>query len=518
MTNTADFLDEKAKQDPKVRERLRKAERAAGKVDDHATDEQPEVRRQPGRRVARGKVSWMDKLICGDRGPVACEANVVLALRADAAFVGRLRFNELALAVECGPLPWRACDGWRSWTDLDDYNLAVWMQNRGVLVKDTACTKAVQIVAADHPCHPVRAYLDECATKWDGTKRLDGWLATYLGVKPETGQEEYLIQVGRCWPVSAVARVYNPGAKADCAFVLEGSQGKLKSSAIAALCPREEWFTDQISDLGTKDSSQDLAGKWLVELPELSAMGRADIKQVKAYLSRKVDHYRASYGRRSGDYPRQCVFAGTTNESTYIGDTTGGRRFWPVVVGMIDLDALKRDRDQLWGEAVHAYRAHEQWWLTAEAEVAAVQEQDARRVVDPWEEPVLKWANGVGGDITVENALFHLNLPRERHDQASANRIARILKADGWERVRYRAGSTRAYAYRKVECPQSSPVAKSESGDEKASVSAAVPTVPTVPSRSDVFSIDAAYTENEKTVDSGDTGGQAHGCCVFRPQ
>ena len=131
--------------------------------------------------------------------------------------------------------------------------------------------------------------------------------------------------------------------------------------------PSPNWFADEISDLGSKDSAQDLRGKWIIELAELSAMKRGDIERTKAFMSRAIDHYRPSYGRRSQDFPRQCVFAGTTNADTYLGDETGNRRFWPVKVGHIDLAGLREVRDQLWAEAVAAFKAGEKWWLTADA-------------------------------------------------------------------------------------------------------------------------------------------------------
>jgi predicted P-loop ATPase len=116
--------------------------------------------------------------------------------------------------------------------------------------------------------------------------------------------------------------------------------------------PDPALFSDSMSDLGTKDSAQDLRGKWLIEIAELSAMKRPEVERVKGFISRAVDHYRPSYGRRSQDFPRQGIFGGTTNSDSYLGDETGGRRFWPVKVGAIDLVGLRKARDQIWAEAV----------------------------------------------------------------------------------------------------------------------------------------------------------------------
>ena len=168
-----------------------------------------------------------------------------------------------------------------------------------------------------------------------------------------------------------MARVFRPGCKADCTLILEEAQGTLKSTACAVLALSPEWFADGIADLGSKDSAQDLRGKWIVEIAELSAMTRAAVERVKAFISRQVDHYRPSYGRRSQDFPRQTVFIGSTNSDEYLADETGNRRFWPVRIGRIDIPALQRDVEQIWAEAVVAFKAGEQWWLDAELEAEA---------------------------------------------------------------------------------------------------------------------------------------------------
>src|SRR5690349_20482256 len=130
--------------------------------------------------------------------------------------------------------------------------------------------------------------------------------------------------------ISAAASAYKPGCKVDHALILEGLERAGKSSALAALVPDGSWYTDEITNLGSKDAAQDLRGKWLIELAELSAMNRSEVETAKAFMSRSTDHYRPSYGRRSQDFPRECVFGGTTNHDNYLVSDTGNRRFWPV--------------------------------------------------------------------------------------------------------------------------------------------------------------------------------------------
>jgi hypothetical protein len=163
-------------------------------------------------------------------------------------------------------------------------------------------------------------------------------------------------------------------------------------------------------------------------------MKRGEVERVKAFILRAVDHYRPSYGKRSQDFPRRCVFIGTTNSDAYLADETGNRRFWPVKTGAIDLDALRRDVRQLWAEAVAAYQAGEAWWLDAEIEPEAAKQQELRRITDPWGQPVLDWAKQQVDLVTVAGALKHaLQLDVAKQDRAASTRVGIIFKANGWE-------------------------------------------------------------------------------------
>jgi predicted P-loop ATPase len=243
-----------------------------------------------------------------------------------------------------------------------------------------------------------------------------------------------------------VARIYQPGCKADQALILEGKQRAKKSSVFEALCPNPAWYTGSIAELGTKDSAQDLPGKWLVEMPELSAMKRGDVERIKSFITCKVDHYRPSYGKRSRDFPRQSVLGGTTNSTEYLRDTTGGRRFWGVLVLLINLERLRQDRDQLWAEAVHAYKAGEQWWLSDEQEKLAEVEQEQRRERHPWEDIILSRIEGQTS-TSVRDLLNYLGLRYENMDQKHANTVVAVLTKAGWWQKQVRTGHHRARLY-----------------------------------------------------------------------
>lgn len=397
-----------------------------------------------------GDPAWRSRLVQGDKGPIGNEANVDMALRYAPELAGRLRFDAFRTAAQCRQMPWDARPEWRDWTDDDDVKLAVWVQRCDINFPSHRCVGVVEGVAHQLEHHPIRDYLSNL--KWDGEQRVEHWLNVYLGASypsDEPGRQKYLRAIGAKWLISAIARIYRPGCKADCALVIEGPQGIGKSSALAALMPSIEWFADEIADLGSKDGAQDVRGKWLIELGELSAVKRGDTERVKAFMSRGIDHYRPSYGRRSVDIPRQCVFAGTTNNDNYLRDETGNRRFWPVKAEIIDRKRLALDRDQLWAEALHLYRAGADWWLTRDEDRIAVVEQAARVQEDPWDDPVAQWLSRTTlTKVTVTDILRDV-LSKEPKDwtQADQNRVARSLKMAGWKRARARVGGRLEWGY-----------------------------------------------------------------------
>ena len=244
----------------------------------------------------------------------------------------------------------------------------------------------------------------------------------------------YTSTIGRLFLTAAVARIYKPGCKADYVLVLEGEQGVGKSSACEAL--GAPWYSDSLPDVTRdKEAAQHLRGKWLIEISELSALGRAEAEAMKSFISRPVERYRPAYGHAEVIEPRQCVFIGTTNRTAYLRDDTGGRRFWPVKVGPVDVDRLAVDRDQLFAEALIAYRKGETWWPSAEFERDHIRiEQEARREVDAWQEPIAAWLGGRDQAMVGVIARLALNIETQRIGTADARRITAVLQALGWRR------------------------------------------------------------------------------------
>lgn len=388
------------------------------------------------------------------------EANVLQALRSAPELAGLVRFNEFAGRTELAKSPpWRHAETGTEWTDADDVDLQAWLQVRKLEVKARGTiADCVSRVALDHRFHPVRAYLETCAAAYDGRARLTHWLLDYLGAE---GPAAYLEAVGPAFLKSAVARVMRPGCQADHSLVLEADQGKGKTSAARIL--GRPWITEGLPDLANKDAALHLAGVWIVELSELAAVRRTDsIEQVKAFLTRSVDRYRPPYGRRTVDVPRQSVFIATTNEAAYLRDPTGNRRFWPVRCTDIDLAALERDRDQLWAEAVHGYRAGEAWHLTPETAALAATEQDARRYVSELEQDVAEYLERMAAEGHTELAVrdvlrdvLDINSTDDPRAAAAVGaQVAAAMNRAGWHRVtRSGRGERRRTVYRFTKPP-----------------------------------------------------------------
>ena len=413
----------------------------------------------PHARIA--KPAWFNRLRQDLVGtPERNEANVIIALTSDIAFAGVLAFDDFSQEIVARqPLPWDAATGPfpRPWEDADDVRTAEWLQLRGVNVAPLVVGRAVGAVAREHRIHPVRDWLEHL--RWDGIPRIETWTSSYLGAAPTAFHHT----VGALWLISAVARIFRPGVKADHMLILEGPQGARKSTAIKVLAG-EDWFTDELPELGSKDAAIHMQGVWIVEIAELDAIGRAEVSRIKAFLTRTTDRFRPPYGRYTVEVPRQCVFAGTVNPDTYLRDETGNRRFWPLRCGSIDIAALARDRDQIWAEAVHRFREGAIWWIDDPATLAeAAVAQEERYQADAWDDLIEHWLTHENrtvsdgfpdyansrtksvprpkplADVSVGEILEEaIGLEPARWTRGEQMRVSAYLKANGWVRYRRR--------------------------------------------------------------------------------
>ena len=316
---------------------------------------------------------WKAELEYTKSGKLLCSiANIILILENDPALAGRIVHDQFTgMGAAKSSLPWKPQPG--QWTDSDDANLRVWLERNYDITGKDKISDALTAVLTRHSYHPIRDYLN--GLQWDGVPRLDKIVIDYMGA------EDNALNRAMCRKhfTAAVARVFQPGCKYDYCLIMSGAEGIGKSTLLAIM--GGSWFNDSITTTEGKEGMEQLRRAWLIELGELSSIKRSDVEQVKAYLSKQVDIYRAAYGRRVSEHPRQCVFCGTTNEALFLKGDNGNRRFWVIPVNAALRkyhnwhEALTRDRDQLWAEAVHYYKQGERLYLSDELEAQAKQRQ-----------------------------------------------------------------------------------------------------------------------------------------------
>lgn len=355
-------------------------------------------------------------------------------------------------------------------SDADVNNTRGWFEYHGKRGRPADVKAALELVARRRPFHPVRNYLH--SLKWDGKPRLDTVLSTYFGA----AENEYTRAIGVRWFISLGARVMRPGCQSDCTLILEGAQGRGKTSAYRALMHDPLWYAESSAGVESKDFYENLRGIWLFGFDELDSLHRSSLTRVKTELTSVKDHYRRAYGHFTVDYPRQCGFCGTTNSSEYLNDLTGNRRFWPVaVLRDIVISKIIRDRDQLWAEASMRFQAGEAWHVnTPELRALCEAEQADRTHVDPWESIVAHWladptkvsleplaalttGSAFGGGLRPVDASKGLTtatvleraLGKEAAQltNADAQRVAGILRRLGWtaRKVRVAGNPMRHY-------------------------------------------------------------------------
>lgn len=326
--------------------------------------------------------SWKNKLKFTEKGALAQTIeNVVLILQNDQRLAGCLAFDEMGHNIVVKrSLPWRAVTDACQWIDSDDAALRYFLERvYGIGGKDRIFD-AVNVVALKNSFHPVREYLAGCT--WDGEARVDTLLIDYLGAE----DTEYTRAVTRKALVAAVARVYRPGIKFDYMLTLRGKQGLGKSSFFAKL--GGEWFSDSFTTVQGKEAYEQVQGVWIVEVGELAGMRKAEAETIKLFISKQVDRFRPAYGRRLQEFPRQCIFIGTTNETQFLRDTTGNRRFWVVDTPndpTRDIwEELTEDTVRLiWAEAVELYKKGEKLFLPRALEARAREVQEAYEEENP---------------------------------------------------------------------------------------------------------------------------------------
>ncbi|RAK21123.1 virulence-associated protein E [Anoxybacillus vitaminiphilus] len=356
-------------------ERYERALEDFGKTDEHVPAKENDL-------------NWIRKLkISPTTGqPLKTIENILIAMEGDPQLKGKIRLDTFSdTIVGIAPFPWAPREdetGMFRWTGKDDSGLAIYIEKILGFQSREKLEHALNQCASKNRFNPVVDYLN--SLKWDGVKRLDTLFIDYLGA----ADTPYTRAVTRKSFVAAVARAMTPGIKYDTMPVLTGAQGLGKTTLIQKM--GKSWFSNSIETFEGKEAVELLQGVWIVEIGEMSAYNKSDLNVIKGFLSRTEDQYRAAYARKAEKHPRRCVFFGTSNRYDYLKDSTGGRRFWPVDVGIqkptknvfTDLDG---EVDQLWAEAVMYWRLGESLILSGELEEEAKRQQEGHAEQDPRE-------------------------------------------------------------------------------------------------------------------------------------
>ncbi len=303
--------------------------------------------------------------------------NVTTVLENDPLLKGKIVTDEFAsCGMVLGALPWNGCEEKRRWKEEDDAGFYRYMETFYSITGREKLDNGLLIVSSQNRINDVKNYLTRL--KWDGKKRVDTLLSDYLGAE-DNPYTRAVIRKSLC---AAVARAIIGGVKYDYMPIFTGPQGIGKSTFLAIL--GKQWFSDSLTSFEGKEAAELIQGTWINEVGELTAMTRQETSAVKQFLSKTDDIYRAAYGRRTNKYPRRCVFFGTSNDSEFLKDATGNRRFWPVDVGIHKAkksvwEDLPTEVDQIWAEAYMYWMLGEKLFLSKEIEALAEEQQESHR-------------------------------------------------------------------------------------------------------------------------------------------
>lgn len=328
---------------------------------------------EDGETPEAANIDWMAELERDRKGTIKSTAkNIICILENDPALAGHL-WHDLFSGFDLvkGGLPWDKKA--TQWGNRDDANLRIYLEERYEITGKDKIKDAKDAVLTRHRIHPIRDYLNSLV--WDGTPRLERLIIDYVGAE-DTPLNRAMT---RKHFAAAVTRIMQPGCKYDYCLIIAGAEGIGKSTLFSIM--GGDWFNDSLTTTEGKSGMEQLRCSWIIELAELSSIKRSDVEQVKNYITRRDDIYRAAYGTVVERHPRQCVFCGSTNERYFLKGGTGNRRFWVIAVNpelrkYPDFtDALIRDRNQLWAEAVEYWKQGEKLYLQGDLEAEARQRQ-----------------------------------------------------------------------------------------------------------------------------------------------
>ena len=343
---------------------------------------------------------------------------------------------------------------------IDDNQLsrmATWMESLyDVRPSVSLMLECVNQVAEDKKYNPLAEYFK--GKKWDENPRLETLLEKYFGAQPSKINRAY----SKKFFIGAIRRalystIENP-VKHDSVLVLFGRQGLKKSTSIETLALKQEWFGDVPMDITNKDYVLHLNGRLLYELKEMAKRAK-DKKLEKAFIDQKIDCLRLPYGKMRVDIPRKTSFIATTNRLDILNDSTGSRRWWPVMCGYhwdtvgnmipwpktkkIDIEGLKKIKDQIWLEAIHyAKDENEIHYLSDDEEIARTEGRDAFVSLHPFTPLVQTILDNLHNEkihhFNLEDIIIRMDIPVAQRTFALKNTIEDILGELGYSKGKVR--------------------------------------------------------------------------------
>jgi len=362
--------------------------------------------------------------------------NLIIILERDKRWKGRIWLDQFSNAPMLDENPYK---------DTDNTRIKRWMyRHYNVHFGTEVVVESTNFVAEENGRNPLVEWLEEIT--WDGVPRMDEWLPRAIGAK----DTKLIREVGRRWLIQCIARALKPGIKADCVLILVGRQGAKKSTTFRILAS-DKYFCDTPMDIGSSNAYMQIHRAWVYEVAELDSIRRAHNSSTKAFLSAQEDTFRPPYGRNTITLKRHTVFCGTTNKGEFITDMTGSRRYWPVEIGKIDTEWTKINREQLWAEAVVAFKNGEKWYLENEAEKELEDQSSDFRQIDPWQEVIEDWIGGRDIISTKELMKHGLKLESYQMTRHAEMRIGDIMRQMNYERIRRQIGGQRTYVWKRAD-------------------------------------------------------------------
>jgi predicted P-loop ATPase len=315
---------------------------------------------------------WLESLEVDKQGAIKNTIdNVVIILEHDKRLKGVIAIDEFRNNyVKRRSFKWNKRDNYL-FGDADEAYIRRYLERKYGIVGQGKIRDGIEIIAHDNVFHPVRDYFS--TLEWDGVERIDTLLIDYMGAE----DNEYVRAVTRKTLVAAVARIHEPGCKFDYMLMLQGKQGKKKSTFFKLL--GGQWFNESFTFdmIGKKEAVEHLQGSWITEVQEMDGLSNAEVTSVKRFITITKDEMRPAYGRFKVEYLRQGIFVGTFNDDTPLRDQTGGRRFWPVPIkGPRNFKEFEKLIPQIWAEAHTLYMGGETLFLDSELEEVANKVQE----------------------------------------------------------------------------------------------------------------------------------------------